>query len=114
MNGLTQKIAATVFLSAICAMIFAQNAPIYQSKAYSIYRNKVIQGSFTAKAVSACELTSDYRSLEADKYSPTIQFKFSINSRDNEMVSGKDHCVTLKHVDGKCVTTVVFGEQLKQ
>jgi len=56
-------------------------------------------------------MTSDYKSPEADRYSPTIQFKFSINSRDNEMVSGKDHSVTLQPENGCCTTTVQFGRQ---
>lgn len=56
-------------------------------------------------------MTSDYKSHEADRYSPTIRFKFSINSRDNEMVSGKDHSVTLQPENGCCTTTVQFGRQ---
>jgi len=38
------------------------NKPIYSSKAYSIYPDRVVQGKYTAKAVSATELTSDYHS----------------------------------------------------
>ena len=92
----------------------AHNQVHCKSQAYSIYSDKVIQGEYTARAVSQRELTSDYRSHESKKYHPTIQFKFSINSRDNEMPSGRDHLVTLRPVNGKCVTTLVFGQQLKQ
>ncbi|MDP4189799.1 MAG: glycogen debranching protein, partial [Bacteroidota bacterium] len=56
-------------------------------------------------------MTSNYQSPEAEKYSPTIRFKFSINLRDNEMLSGKDHFVTLQPQDGKFTTNVVFGKQ---
>lgn len=98
----------------LCFVLSAQQSAIYQSKAFTIYPNKVIQGSFEANILSAKEMNSNYRSPEFDKYSPTIQFKFSINSRDNEMPSGKDHSVTLEPVNGKCSTTVVFGEQLKE
>lgn len=112
MNPKTQLI---VLLIVLCPVISArEKATIYKSAKYSICQDKVVQGNFTATAVSPTELTSDYRSPEADKYSPTVQFKFSINSRDNEMLSGKDHRVTLNPVNGKCVTTVVFGEQLNQ
>jgi len=90
----------------------AQNTPVYQSKAFSIYPDRVVQGDFIARATSATELVSNYRSPEADKYSPTIQFKFSINSRDNEMLPGKNHTITLLPVNGKCVTEVEFGKQL--
>ena len=84
---------------------------LYQSKAYSIYPDSVTQGKFTAKVLSPTEMWSNYRSPEADKYSPKIQFKFSINCRDNEMQSGTDHWVTLIPENGKCVTNVVFGKQ---
>jgi hypothetical protein len=103
-----------LLLSTLSPFLSAQQQPLYQSKVFSIFPDNVIQGDFTAKAVSASELTSNYRNLEADKYNPAVQFKFSINSRDNEMVSGKNHRVTLSPVNGKCITTVVFGEQLNE
>jgi hypothetical protein len=70
----------------------AQNKPIiYHSPAYTIYNNSVVQGKFTAKAISATALVSNYQST-ANKYiSPLLNFKFSINGKDNEMASGKDH-----------------------
>ena len=85
---------------------------IYQSKAYSIYPDRVTQGNFTAKVLSPTEMWSDYRSPEAEKYCPKIQFKFSINCRDNEMKSGTDHSVVLHPENGKCVSNLIFGEQL--
>lgn len=109
MNIKTQII---VLFVGLCPVLSAQQAAIYQSGAYSIFPNKVVQGTFEANVISPTELTSNYRSPEADRYSPNVQFKFSINSRDNEMLSGKDHRITLSPVNGKCVTTVVFGEQL--
>ena len=101
-----------MLLTSLSSLLEAQQPAIYQSKTFSIFTDKVIQGDFVAKAVSSTELTSSYRSPETDKYSPTIQFKFSINSRDNEMPVGKNHRVTLNLLTGKCATTVVFGEQL--
>ena len=95
-------------------LTLAQNNHIYKSKAFTIFPDKVVQDTFNAKVVSSIELMSNYRSPEFDKYSPNIQFKFSINSRDNEMPSGKDHHVTLNPINGKCITTVVFGEQLTE
>ncbi|HEY3369379.1 MAG TPA: amylo-alpha-1,6-glucosidase [Prolixibacteraceae bacterium] len=87
---------------------------IYKSRSYSIYPNRVEQGAFKATALSDVQMSSDYRSPDADKYPPTISFKFSINLRDNEMASGQDHQVTLQPENGKCVTTVQFGKQLIQ
>lgn len=87
---------------------------IYKSDAFSIYNNRVEQGNFKATALSPTEMTSDYRSPEADKYNPTVEFKFSINLRDDEMAPGKNHEVTLLPVNGACTTDVQFGKQLIQ
>jgi len=56
-------------------------------------------------------MSSNYQSPDADKYSPNITFKFSINQRDNEMVPEQDHQVTLQPENGSCATTVQFGKQ---
>jgi Bacterial alpha-L-rhamnosidase 6 hairpin glycosidase domain len=104
-----------LILSFLCVTEWQLSAQaIYHSKAYSIYTDKVTQGDFVAKAISSTELLSNYRSPDVDKFSPNISFKFSINCRDNEMFAGKDHSVTLNPINGKCVTTVVFGEQLNE
>lgn len=109
MRLLLPKIVAFSCLSATC--MAQQGQPVYQSKAFSIFSNEVRQGSYKATALSSTSMTSDYRSPDADRYSPTLSFKFSINSRDNEMVSGNDHHVTLQPINGQCVTNVQFGKQ---
>ncbi|MDD4991180.1 MAG: hypothetical protein PHR83_03000 [Paludibacter sp.] len=111
MNFKTQII---VLLLGLCPALSAQQAVLYQSDAYSIFPDRIVQGAFEANVLSPTALSSNYRSPEADRYSPDIQFKFSINSRDNEMISGKDHRVTLVPENGKCTTNVIFGEQLKE
>lgn len=100
-------------LSYFSLQILTAQSPklIYQSEAYRIYDSSVEQGAFKAGALSATSLYSDYQSPESEKYSPTIRFKFSINQRDNEMLSGKDHLVTLQPQNGECVTTIIFGTQ---
>jgi hypothetical protein len=93
-------------------LLWAQTSDaIFQSKAYNVYNNRVEQGQFKAGASSATALYSNYQSPESEKYSPTIKFKFSINLRDNEMLSGNDHLVTLIPQNGECTTTVQFGKQ---
>jgi len=103
----------SVIFCGLQTLVFSQTGVgvIYKSDAYSIYKNRVEQAGFKAIAVSANEMTSNYRSLDADKFSPTISFKFSINLQDNEMISGKDHLVTLQPENGACTTTVQFGKQ---
>lgn len=106
--------SAVISAGLLCSACSGNRKAIYESNAYSIFPDRVIQGEFEAVALSPFEISSNYRSLESLSYSPTLQFKFSINSRDNEMPSGKDHVVTLQPVDGKVVTEVEFGKQLIQ
>ena len=106
--------SAVISAGLLCSSCSGNRNAIYESNAYSIFPDRVIQGEFEAVALSPFEISSNYRSLESLSYSPTLQFKFSINSRDNEMPSGKDHVVTLQPVDGKVVTEVEFGKQLIQ
>ncbi len=111
------NVGNVILLLIICglqsmAMAQSTDSVIYKSDSYSIFNNRVEQGNFKAIAISPVEMTSNYRSPDADKYSPTISFKFSINSRDNEMAGRKDHQVTLQPVNGSSITDVQFGKQL--
>lgn len=98
----------------ICLLVPAQKDQklLYSSGTYKVYPDRVVQGNFTAKALSNSHLCSDYISPEAKRYSSTISFKFSINCRDNEMPSGNDHRVTLIPQAGNCITNLIFGKQL--
>ena len=98
----------------VSSLVSAQrtNKPIYRNESFGIYADKVVQDKFEAKVLSSSDMTSNYKSPEADKYSPYVKFKFSINSRDNEMLPNKDHTVFIQPVDGKYATTVEFGKQL--
>lgn len=89
--------------------------PIYESSAFSVYLDRIVQGKFEAIAESPKHIRSDYRSAANEFMSPRIDFKFSINGKDNEMPSGKDHHFNCVSGDGSCETPlIVFGEQLKE
>src|ERR1700712_1830767 len=86
--------------------------PLFNSKDYSIYDNKVKQGNMEAVALSSTEIISNYKS-PANEFQPSkLSFKFSINGKDNEMASGFDHHFNL--LPGVNETPVIkFGSQLK-
>lgn len=65
--------------------------PIFKSDLFTLYPNKVIQGKFVGEAISSTELTSNYRSPANLFKSPIIEFKLSINGKDNEMPVGVNH-----------------------
>lgn len=109
-----KNISWLYFFILINSSVHAGDRILYQSKAFSVLSDKVIQGVFSAKALSDSEIVSDYKSQQASHYSPTIAFKFSINCRDNEMISGSDHKVTLIPHNGECITNVLFGQRLEK
>ncbi|MGY0040752.1 hypothetical protein [Pedobacter sp. NJ-S-72] len=87
---------------------------IYQSDAYTLSFDRVTQGVFEAVALSPAMLHSNYQSPVNLDISPDLSFKFSINGKDNEMVSGKNHEVSIIALNGKFETPVIrFGQQLK-
>ena len=101
------------FFSLMSVKTVAQkNNVIWKTKAYSIYSDSVVQGAYTARALSSTEIVSNYKS-PVNLLQPTkIAFKFSINGKDNEMQPGVDHHFNV--LDGIKETPVIkFGEALK-
>ncbi|GAB3730061.1 hypothetical protein GCM10027594_12100 [Hymenobacter agri] len=88
--------------------------PIWQSDAYSLYRDKVVQGQHEGRALSATRLTSNYVSPANDRLSPRVEFKFSLNGKDNEMAPGLNHVLlAVPRPGGGPIETppIVFGQR---
>ncbi|MBL0153598.1 MAG: glycogen debranching protein [Chitinophagaceae bacterium] len=102
------------FFVIFISMASSAQKPLYQSKAFSVYPDRVIQDKFEAKAVTDTKLTSNYESPDNLSQSANITFKFAINGKDNEMVPGQDHQFTVHGRDGYDETPVItFGKQFK-
>ncbi|HEY0176763.1 MAG TPA: hypothetical protein VGC08_10315, partial [Pedobacter sp.] len=80
---------------------------IYQSDFYSLSKDKVTQGKFEAAALSETSLSSNYQSPVNLEISPVLSFKFSLNGKDNEMVSGKNHLINIISDNGVFETPVI-------
>ncbi|AKD02081.1 family 78 glycoside hydrolase catalytic domain [Pontibacter korlensis] len=116
MNRITLKSSILFSLLALGACRSQQpgaevnSGAIWQSEAYAIYPDSVVQGEHVARVVSRTELITDYKSPANAFQSPRIKFKFAINGRDNEMKSGVDHHFNC--LGGDCQTPVItFGQQ---
>ncbi|MCB0581955.1 MAG: hypothetical protein KDD10_21930 [Phaeodactylibacter sp.] len=72
-----------------------KETPIYQSDAFTLYPDKVVQGDNQAVALSPTHLTSNYKSPASETYSRLVSFKFSINEKDNELPPGKNHWLVI-------------------
>ncbi|WP_310395400.1 MGH1-like glycoside hydrolase domain-containing protein [Hymenobacter sp.] len=92
----------------------AVTLPVWQSDAYTLYRDRVVQGQYEARAVSATELVSNYRSPANEAMSPRVEFKFSLNGKDNEMAPGLNHLLVAgPRPDGAALETpaIVFSQR---
>ncbi|MBD2770420.1 glycogen debranching protein [Hymenobacter sp. BT664] len=88
--------------------------PIWKSAAYRLYRDRVVQDRFEAEALSATELVSNYQSPANETQSPRVEFKFSLNGKDNEMTPGLNHLlVAVPRPGGAAIETppIVFGQR---
>jgi hypothetical protein len=101
-------------LMAFISSSFIGNAQ-KRNASYHIENDRVIQGRYQATAENDRHISSNYES-QANLYQPAdISFKFAINGRDNEMISGQDHHFTVTAMNGYSETPlIVFGHQLKQ
>ena len=86
--------------------------PLWTSKEFTVYKDSIVQHEFTAKALSATELVSNYQSPANGYVSPRISFKFSLNGKDNEMPPGKNHQLVVLSNSGYSESPlIVFGKQ---
>jgi hypothetical protein len=92
----------------------AASRPVWESAAYSVFRDSIVQGRAVARARSRQELTSNYQSPANEFQSPQVSFKFSLNGKDNEMQPGQDHVFqAVPRAAGQPLETpvIVFGQQ---
>jgi hypothetical protein len=109
MKQLLILLSATLIISS-CSQ--KPSTLLFSSEKYSIYTDSVVQPPFRAIATSETEIISDYQSPVTDQVNSLIRFKFSLNSRDNEMPAGVDHYITLCPVNGSAETPPIkFGLQ---
>lgn len=87
---------------------------LYKSGKFSIYTDRVIQGNYSSIAKSANHLISDYQSPADVFFNPALNFKYSINGKDNEIAVGESHHVLLKPENGKAIIVrTIFGNHEK-
>jgi len=98
-----------IVVISLSTMSFPQNT-FYKSKDFTVTSEKVIQGSFEAKAVSPTEIISSYKSVYKKAAQNKLEFKFSLNGLDNERGFAQNHQLTLKPVKGRMISPIiVFG-----
>jgi hypothetical protein len=89
------KMKQTIFIVLILTMITScqtdyqpSENTLYESDRFSVLRDKVVQGGAEAVALSPTQITSNYKSPASQTYRRLIEFKFSLNEKDNELPVG--------------------------
>ncbi len=101
-----------IWMTSICFSLLScqqQSNKLYESNRYTVYKDSVVQGSNKAQVESPTHLVSNYKSLVHENYSRLLTFKFSINEKDNEKVSGADHWLIVG--DENQSPVIKFGSQ---
>ncbi len=91
--------AFTVAICAGCSESSERKDIIYACDEYTVYTDSVVQGAYTAKAVSPLEIITDYKSRGSGNVSPAVTFRFSINGRDNELFPWESHYALVNEAD---------------
>lgn len=86
-----------------------QNDILYTSDAFTVHKDKVIQGSNMAVIHDRNHISSNYSSPASETYPRLISFKFSINEKDNELPFGVDHQVIIGDNDHES-PLITFGK----
>ncbi|NEU08528.1 glycogen debranching protein [Flavihumibacter sp. R14] len=112
MRTILKKLCVAALVLASSCKAQKTNTSLYSSESYSVTTDQVLQGDFSAKALSSTEVISNYQSPVNLIQSPKVQFKFSINGKDNEMISGKDHHINVLSQDMNFTSPLLkFGHQ---
>src|SRR6187399_852556 len=93
--SLASALAFALVFTMACHKSKMMDKHLYSSKAFTLYKDSVVQGQNVAKIISPTHIISNYRSPASSTFSRLIKFKISINERDNEMPPGSDHWVLI-------------------
>lgn len=97
-------VVGTLVISSCTSGKSVPDGCIYACDEYTVYTDRVTQGDFEAVAVSPTEITTTFKSELDGDVSSLVEFKFALNSRDNELmpddmhyaVVGSDNVITYK------------------
>ena len=90
------------FLTAIASSV----AGTASAQRFTVTDTSVVQGPFTAVALSRDTIVSTYPRAAREAH-----FRFSLNGEDNEFAPGTDHTIFLRPTNGRMVTRLyVFGD----
>ncbi|QZT36151.1 hypothetical protein K5X82_12760 [Halosquirtibacter xylanolyticus] len=107
-NEIARLMAILVGFSSILTAC-QDDKPIYESQSFSIYKDRVEQGAYTAKVHSNTHMTSNYES-PLNSISRAVEFKYSLNKQDNDLPINVNRRIVIRPENGVFVTPIsTFG-----
>ncbi len=117
MKGFPVRYGRSIRLSFLISLVLGVSSGLTAQEVsrgsvpYRIGSSTVVEGRYSARAVSPTEIVSGYQSDYKIRTPREIQIKFGFNGMDNEAPAGQNHYVLLSPVDGKFTTPVFsFGK----
>lgn len=87
---------------------------LYTTEEYTVFSDRVTQGLYESAALNPTSMISNYQSPANKWHSRRVEFKFSLNGRDNELPPEQRHSMVLFPHRGMVSTPVIrFGEPFK-
>lgn len=94
-------------MAAMTASTLHAQTPLYRSEAFTVTGTSVVQGRWTATALSRDSIVSTYPRAGRE-----MHFRFSLNGLDNEFPSGTEHTLYIRPANGRIESPVyVFGQE---
>lgn len=85
---------------------------LHKNSDFTILSDGVIQDKYTAKVISDKHIVSNYKSKASSQLMSNLEYKFSINGKDNELPFGVNHLANVYSENGETVIiNVVFGKK---
>lgn len=92
-----KKILAVFMFAGIISCNMEQRGKVlYEGNTFVVYSDKVVQDTFKAEAKSPKSIVSNYQSPANKTFSKLLEFKFSINGKDNELPFGVNHTILVE------------------
>lgn len=106
MNRASRIAGGSLALLLVSAVTADAQRPAHQRMPFTVTDTSVVQGPFTAVALSRDTIVSTYPRAAREAH-----FRFSLNGEDNEFAPGTDHTIFLRPAHGHLVTRLyVFGD----
>ncbi|MDY3979189.1 MAG: trehalase family glycosidase [Tidjanibacter sp.] len=109
--GLKTKSVWLSLCFASAAIVSCSEGDGFRTKSYGWSGDRIVQGNYTATALSPDKIVSTYANPQNPYRSPVIDFRFCINALDGEMASGSDHLFVAETPEHNLTPVITFAER---